>query len=99
MSRQRSPLVEVPAVNASFPVLVETNGRAYPAPVAVTEVTTNESHAVDQHVVEPNDVETGIEDAARQVSEAATADAAQQVRVVGDFQGTGEAMELDLGDL
>jgi DNA-directed RNA polymerase subunit omega len=26
-------------------------------------------------------------------------DAAQQVRVVGDFQGTGESMELDLGDL
>ena len=24
-------------------------------------------------------------------------DATQQVRVVGDFQGTGEAMELDLG--
>ena len=26
-------------------------------------------------------------------------DATQQVRVVGEFQGTGEAMELDLGDL
>jgi DNA-directed RNA polymerase subunit omega len=26
-------------------------------------------------------------------------DATQQVRVVGDFQGTGESMELDLGDL
>lgn len=26
-------------------------------------------------------------------------DASQQVRVVGEFQGTGEAMELDLGDL
>jgi DNA-directed RNA polymerase subunit omega len=26
-------------------------------------------------------------------------DASQQVRVVGDFQVTGEAMELDLGDL
>jgi DNA-directed RNA polymerase subunit omega len=26
-------------------------------------------------------------------------DAAQQVRIVGDFQGTGESMELDLGDL
>ena len=26
-------------------------------------------------------------------------DTTQQVRTVGDFQGTGEAMELDLGDL
>jgi hypothetical protein len=26
-------------------------------------------------------------------------DTTQQVRVVGEFQGTGEAMELDLGDL
>jgi DNA-directed RNA polymerase subunit omega len=26
-------------------------------------------------------------------------DATQKVRVAGDFQGTGEAMELDLGDL
>lgn len=26
-------------------------------------------------------------------------DAAQQVRLVGEFQGTGESMELDLGDL
>ena len=26
-------------------------------------------------------------------------DASQKVRVVGEFQGTGEAMELDLGDL
>jgi DNA-directed RNA polymerase subunit omega len=26
-------------------------------------------------------------------------DASQQVRVVGEFHGTGEAMELDLGDL
>jgi len=26
-------------------------------------------------------------------------DASQQVKVAGDFQGTGEAMELDLGDL
>ena len=26
-------------------------------------------------------------------------DSSQQVRVVGEFQGTGEAMELDLGDL
>ena len=26
-------------------------------------------------------------------------DATQQVRLVGDFQGTGESMELDLGDL
>ena len=26
-------------------------------------------------------------------------DASQQVRTTGDFQGTGEAMELDLGDL
>jgi DNA-directed RNA polymerase subunit omega len=26
-------------------------------------------------------------------------DATQQVRTTGDFQGTGEAMELDLGDL
>jgi DNA-directed RNA polymerase subunit omega len=26
-------------------------------------------------------------------------DAAQQVRVVGEFHGTGEAIELDLGDL
>ncbi len=26
-------------------------------------------------------------------------DATQKVRVAGDFQGTGESMELDLGDL
>ena len=26
-------------------------------------------------------------------------DATQKVRAVGDFQGTGESMELDLGDL
>lgn len=26
-------------------------------------------------------------------------DASQQVRIVGEFQGTGESMELDLGDL
>jgi DNA-directed RNA polymerase subunit omega len=26
-------------------------------------------------------------------------DASQQVKAVGEFQGTGEAMELDLGDL
>jgi DNA-directed RNA polymerase subunit omega len=26
-------------------------------------------------------------------------DSTQQVRLVGEFQGTGEAMELDLGDL
>lgn len=26
-------------------------------------------------------------------------DASQQVRLVGEFQGTGESMELDLGDL
>jgi DNA-directed RNA polymerase subunit omega len=26
-------------------------------------------------------------------------DATQQVRLVGEFQGTGESMELDLGDL
>jgi DNA-directed RNA polymerase subunit omega len=26
-------------------------------------------------------------------------DATQQVRLVGDYQGTGESMELDLGDL
>lgn len=26
-------------------------------------------------------------------------DAAQQVRIAGEFQGTGEAIELDLGDL
>ena len=26
-------------------------------------------------------------------------DSTQQVRVAGDFQGTGESMELDLGDL
>jgi DNA-directed RNA polymerase subunit omega len=26
-------------------------------------------------------------------------DSTQQVRVVGDFQGTGESMELDFGDL
>jgi hypothetical protein len=26
-------------------------------------------------------------------------DASQQVKLVGEFQGTGESMELDLGDL
>jgi DNA-directed RNA polymerase subunit omega len=26
-------------------------------------------------------------------------DATQQIRLVGEFQGTGESMELDLGDL
>jgi DNA-directed RNA polymerase subunit omega len=26
-------------------------------------------------------------------------DASQQVKIVGEFQGTGESMELDLGDL